>query len=326
MTSRTQWIWQIVSERAWWVEGFGEAVLSVYAKGLTVGGIRAHLAGICDVGVSRDLISRARDKVTEELEAWRARPLGRVCAVLVIDAVVLRICDGVVADRVVCIAVGISVEGERDVLGMWVGSGGEGAKSWLAWLAELKNRGVGDVLIACCDGLKGLPESISGIWPPADFQLCVVHMVRNGLKYASARHWSQFARELRQVCTAVTADAAEQRFAGFEEVWGAGYPALIALWRRSWEHLVMFLRFPPEIRKIVCTTNMIESLDSRFRQATRCRGHFPNEEAALKVLYLVIRDRPRRPSRRSPTGRTHDWKEAVNTLAGCYGDRVTDSQ
>ncbi|MER6539707.1 transposase, partial [Streptomyces sp900105755] len=170
----------------------------------------------------------------------------------------------------------------------------------------------------------GLPDSISSIWPLADIQLCVVHMVRNSLKYASTKHWSQIAKELRQVYTAATAAAAEQRFAEFEETWGGRYPALIAVWRRNWEHFVIFLRFPPEIRKIVYTTNMIESLNSRFRQATRRRGHFPNDEAALKVLYLVIRDR--QPNRRNPTGRTHNWKEAINILAGYYGDRVTDNQ
>ncbi|MFI7340010.1 IS256 family transposase [Streptomyces sp. NPDC050085] len=306
------------------VEGFDEAILSLYAKGLTTGEIQAHLAEIYDIDVSRDLISRATDKVTEELDAWRQRPLDRTYAVLMIDAIVLKIRDGAVANRPVYIAVGINLEGERDVLGMWVGSGGEGAKQWMAWLAELKNRGVQDVLIACCDGLKGLPDSISGIWPLADIQLCVVHMVRNSLKYASTKHWSQIAKELRQVYTAATADAAEARFAEFEEEWGRRYPALIAVWRRSWEHFVMFLRFPPEIRKIVYTTNMIESLNSRFRQATRRRGHFPNEEAALKVLYLVIRDR--QPNRRNPTGRTHNWKEAINVLAGYYGDRVTENQ
>ncbi|MFG3291104.1 IS256 family transposase [Streptomyces sp. NPDC048179] len=306
------------------VEGFDEAILSLYAKGLTTGEIQAHLAEIYDVDVSRDLISRATDKIAEELEAWRQRPLDRVYAVVMIDAIVLKIRDGAVANRPVYIAVGINLEGERDVLGMWVGSGGEGAKTWMAWLAELKNRGIEDVLIACCDGLKGLPDSIQNIWPLADIQLCVVHMVRNSLKYASTKHWSQIAKELRQVYTAATVDAAEQRFAEFEEIWGARYPALIGVWRRSWEHFVMFLRFPPEIRKIVYTTNMIKSLNSRFRQATRRRGHFPNEEAALKVLYLVIRDR--QPNRRNPTGRTYNWKEAINTLAGFYGDRVIDNQ
>ncbi|MFD9409920.1 IS256 family transposase [Streptomyces sp. NPDC059989] len=315
---------QIVPKHQRRAEGFDEAILSLYAKGLTTGEIQAHLAEIYDVDVSRETISKATDKVSAELDAWRNRPLDRVYAVVMIDAIVLKIRDGAVANRPVYIAVGINLEGERDILGMWVGSGGEGAKTWMTWLAELKNRGVQDVLIACCDGLKGLPDSIAAIWPLADVQLCVVHMVRNSLKYASTKHWSQIAKELRQVYTAATADAAEARFAEFEADWGRRYPALVAVWRRSWEHFVMFLRFPPEIRKIVYTTNMIESLNSRFRQATRRRGHFPNEDAALKVLYLVIRDR--QPNRRNPTGRTHNWKEAINTLAGYYGDRVTDNQ
>ncbi|MEU9112748.1 IS256 family transposase [Streptomyces sp. NPDC048483] len=231
-----------------------------------------------------------------------------------------------VANRPVYITVGINLEVARDELGRWVGSGGEGAKQWMAWLAELKNRGIEDILIACCDGLKGLPDSITNIWPVADVQLCVVHMVRNSLKYASTKHWSQIAQELREVYTAATPDAAERWFAEFEEAWGTRYPALIGVWRRSWEHFITFLRFPPEIRKIVCTTTVIESLNSRFRQATatRRRGHFPNEEAALKVLYLVIRDR--RPNRANPTGRTHNWKTAINALAGFYGDRVIDNQ
>jgi transposase-like protein len=306
------------------VQGFDAAILSLYAKGLTTGEIQAHLAEIYDVDVSRDLISRATDKVSEELDAWRNRPLDSLYAVVMIDAIVVKIRDGAVANRPVYVAVGINLDGERDVLGMWVGTGGEGAKTWMTWLAELKNRGVQDVLIACCDGLKGLPESIGNIWPMADIQLCVVHMVRASLKYASTKHWAQIAKELRNVYTAPTADAAEARFAEFEDVWGAKYPALVAVWRRSWEHFVMFLRFPPEIRKIVYTTNMIESLNSRFRQATRRRGHFPDENSALKVLYLVIRDR--QPNRPNATGKTRNWKEAINTLAGYYGDRVTDHQ
>ncbi|MFF7159277.1 transposase [Streptomyces sp. NPDC008139] len=205
-----------------------------------------------------------------------------------------------------------------------LGDAGEGATSRgrLDDLAELKNRGVQDVLIACCDGLKGLPESITSTWPLADMQLCVVHMVRARLKYASTKHWQAIAKELRQVYTAATAGAAEARFAEFEAEWGAKYPALVAVWRRSWEHFVVFLRFPPEIRKVVYTTNMIESLNSRFRQATRRRGHFPDENAALKVLYLVIRDC--QPNRPNVTGRTRNWKETINTLAGHYGDRITD--
>ncbi|TXS39544.1 IS256 family transposase [Streptomyces sp. or43] len=315
---------QIVPKHSRRVQGFDAAILSLYAKGLTTGEIQAHLSEIYDMEVSRDLISRATHQVSAELEAWRNRPLDRVYAVVMIDAIFVKIRDGAVANRPVYVAVGINLEGERDVLGMWVGKGGEGAKTWMTWLAELRNRGVEDVLIACCDGLKGLPDSIQNTWPQTDVQLCVVHMVRASLKYASTKYWAQIAKELRHVYTAANADAAEARFAEFEAEWGDRYPALVGVWRRNWEHFVMFLRFPPEIRKVVYTTNMIESLNARFRQATRRRGHFPDDDSALKVLYLVIRDR--QPNRPNVTGRTRNWKEAINTLAGFYGDRVTENQ
>ncbi|WP_457029704.1 IS256 family transposase [Kitasatospora sp. P5_F3] len=306
------------------VEGFDEAVVSLYAKGLTTGEIQAHLAEIYDVEVSRDLISRVTDKVAGELAAWQTRPLDRVYAVVLIDAIVVKIRDTAVANRPVYVAVGINLEGERDVLGMWVGTGGEGAKTWMTWLTELRNRGVQDVLVACCDGLKGLPESVNDIWPQADVQLCAVHMVRASLKYASKKHWGAIAKELREVYTAPTQEAAESRFREFETEWGARYPAMVGVWTRGWEHFVTFLRFPPEDRRVVYTTNMIESLNSRFRQATRRRGHFPDEQAALKVMYLMIRNP--QPGRPNVTGRTRDWKEAINSLATFYGERVTAAQ
>lgn len=311
---------QIIPKHRRRVDGFDAAILSLYAKGLTTGEIQAHLAEIYDMEISRELVSRVTDKVVGELTAWQSRPLDRAYAVLLIDALVVKIRDGAVANRPVYIAVGVTLEGERDVLGMWVGTGGEGAKTWMTWLAELRNRGVEDVLIACCDGLKGLPESITNIWPFADVQLCVVHMVRASLRFASKKDWGAIAKDLRAVYTAPTADAAEQRFADLEAEWGSSYPAMIGVWRRNWEHFIVFLRFPPAIRKIVYTTNAIESLNARFRQAVRRRGHFPDEQAALKVLYLVIRDR--QPGKQHITGGTRDWKQAINSLAEYYGDRV----
>ncbi len=208
---------QIVAKHQRRLEGFDEAVLSLYAKGLTTGEIQQHLAEIYDMDVSRGLISRATDKIKDEVDAWRSRPLDEIYAVLMIDAIVLKIRDGAVSNRPVYIAVGISLEGERDVLGMWVGTGGEGAKQWMTWLAELRNRGVQDVLISCCDGLKGLPDSLTAIWPQTDVQLCVVHMVRNSLRFASRAHWQAITKELRQICTAPTEEAAKARFAEFEE-------------------------------------------------------------------------------------------------------------
>ncbi len=312
---------RIVPKHARRVDGFDEAIVSLYAKGLTTGEIQAHLADIYDVDVSRDLISRVTDKVVEELAAWQSRPLDRVYPVVLIDAIVVKIREGQVANRPVYVAVGINLAGERDVLGLWVGTGGEGAKAWMATLAELRNRGVEDVCIVACDGLKGLPDAIGEIWPLATVQLCVVHLVRASLRYASRAHWGQITKALRNVYTAPTVDAAEQRFADFEQAWAGKYPAIIRLWRSSWEQFTPFLAFPPEIRRIVYTTNAIESLNARFRQATRRRGHFPNEQAALKVLYLVIRSP--RPNRANVTGKTGGWKQALNALAMYYGERIT---
>jgi putative transposase len=313
----------IVPKHARRLEGFNEAVISLYAKGLTTGEIQAHLAEIYDVQVSRDLVSRVTDTVAEELAAWQSRPLDRVYPVLLIDAIHIKIRDGAVANRPVYIVVGINLAGERDVLGMWVGTGGEGAKHWMACLAELRNRGVADVCILACDGLKGLPDAVAEIWPLATVQLCVVHLVRASLRYASKAHWGQIAKVLREVYTAPTADAAEQRFAEFETDWGGRYPAIIRLWRQAWEQFIPFLAFPPEIRRVVYTTNAIESLNARFRQATRRRGHFPGDQAALKVLYLVIRTP--RPNRANVTGTTTGWKKALNALVMYYGERITEN-
>jgi transposase-like protein len=312
---------QIVPKHARRVEGFNEAIVSLYAKGLTTGEIRAHLGEIYGVEVSKDLISRVTDAVAGELAAWQSRPLDRIYPVVLTGALYVKIRDGQVANRPVYVALGINCAGERDVLGLWAGTGGEGAKAWIATLAELRNRGVEDVCIVACDGLKGLPEAIGEIWPQATVQLCVVHLVRASLRYASRKYWSQLSKELRQIYTAPTEAAAAERFAEFETAWGGHYPAIIRLWRSSWEQFTPFLAFPPEIRKIVYTTNAIESLNARFRQATRRRGHFPDEQAALKVLYLVIRSPIK--NRANVTGGTPGWKAALNALTIYYGDRIT---
>ena len=315
---------RIVPKHARRVAGFVESIISLYAKGLTTGEIRAHLAEIYQVEVSRDLVSRVTDKVVDELEAWRARPLDSVHPVVLIDAIFVKIREGNVANRPIYVAVGINCAGERDVLGLWVGTGGEGAKHWMTVLAELRNRGVADVCIACCDGLKGLPEAIEEVWPQATVQQCVVHLVRSSLRYASKAHWSRITKDLRDIYGAPTEAAAEQRFAEFEAEWGERYPAIVRLWHQAWPTFTPFLAFPPEIRKIVYTTNAIESLNARFRQAARRRGHFPTEQAALKVLYLVIRNPIK--GRANVTGQTRGWKHALNALTLYYGDRITLNQ
>ena len=311
----------VVPKHARRLAGFDEAVLSLYAKGMTTGDIVNHLADIYGTEVSRDLVSRVTDAVVEQMQQWQSRPLDSVYPVVLIDAIVLKIRDGQVANRPVYVAMGITVDGERDVLGLWVGpTGGEGAKQWMSMLTELRNRGVGDVCIVCCDGLKGLPDAVGATWPAATVQTCVVHLVRNSLRYASKAHWSKITAELRTVYTAPTVAAAEARFAEFAGTWREKYPAMVRMWERSWPEFVPFLDFPVEIRKLIYTTNGIESLNARFRQAVRRRGHFPTEQAALKILYLTVRER--RPNRTNPTGRINGWKSILNTLAITYGDRL----
>lgn len=301
--------------------GFDEAVISLYAKGMTTGDIANHLADVYGSEVSKDLVSRVTDAVVEDMHTWQNRPLDSVYPVLLIDAIVLKVRDGQVSNRPVYVAVGITLDGHRDVLGLWVGpAGGEGAKQWMTMLTELRNRGVKDVLIACCDGLKGLPAAINATWPDTTVQTCVVHLVRNSLRYASKAHWSRITADLKNVYRATTVANAETAFAEFAESWREKYPAMVRMWENAWSEFVPFLDFPVEIRTLIYTTNGIESLNARFRAAIRRRGHFPTEQSALKILYLTVQER--RPNRTNPTGRVNGWKAILNTLAITYGDRV----
>ena len=312
---------QIVRKHQRRLAGFDEAVISLYAKGMTTGDIAAHLSQVYDTTVSRDLVSRVTDAVLVEMREWSSRPLDPVYPVVLIDAIVLKIREGNVANRPVYVAIGISVDGERDVLGMWIGpSGGEGSKQWMNMLADLRNRGILDVCIVCCDGLKGLPDAIVATWPQATVQTCVVHLVRNSLRFASKKYWAQISRELKTIYTAPSLPAAEAAFEDFATNWETRYPAMIAMWRRSWAEFIPFLDFPVEVRKLIYTTNGIESLNARFRAATRRRGHFPDEQSALKVLYLAVRER--QLNRPNPTGQISGWKNILNVLSMTYGDRL----
>jgi putative transposase len=303
------------------LDGLDANVISLYAKGMTTGDIQAYLAEIYGTEISRDTISRITDAIVGEMNAWQNRPLDRVYPVILIDAIVIKIRDGQVANRPVYVAIGINLDGERDVLGMWVGpTGGEGAKYWASVLTELRNRGIHDTFIVCCDGLKGLPESIRATWPLADVQLCVVHLVRSALRYTSKKYWGKVCHDLREIYTAPTLQAAEDRFVEFCDTWKEKCPAMVAVWERSWNEFVPFLDFPVELRKLVYTTNSIESLNARFRKAARHRSHFPTEQAALKVLYLVAIER--RPNRANPTGKIAGWKQILNALTIHYGDRI----
>ena len=304
------------------LDGLAANVISLYAKGLTTGDIQAHLAEIYGTDISRETISKITDRVVDDMAAWQSRPLDRMYPVLLIDAIMIKVRDSQVANRPVYVVIGVNMDGERDVLGMWLGpTGGEGAKQWMTMLTELRNRGVADALIVCCDGLKGLPDAIRTTWPDATVQTCVVHLVRNSLRYASRKYWAQITKQLRRIYEAPTVEAAEVAFADFAEAWRTKYPAMIRSWENSWDEFIPFLAFPAELRKIVYTTNAIESMNARFRRAVRHRGHFPNEQAAMKVLYLVAIHK--RTNRENMTGKIAGWKHILNALTIHYSDRIT---
>jgi transposase-like protein len=310
---------QIVRKRQRRLTGVDEVVLSLYAKGLTTGEISAHFAEIYGASVSKETISRITDKVLEEMNDWAARPLEVIYAAVFIDAIVVKVRDGQVANRPFYAAIGVTLAGERDILGLWAGSGGEGAKFWMSVLTDLRNRGVRDVFFLVCDGLKGLPEVVSNVWPQAIVQTCIIHLIRNTFRLASRKYWDELKRDVRPIYTAVNAAAARAAFDELAEKWGARYPAIIRLWDNAWEEFIPFLDYDLEIRTVICSTNAIESLNARYRRAIKARGHFPTEQAALKCLYLVTRSL-------DPTGVGRArwvtrWKPALNAFAITFSDR-----
>jgi putative transposase len=314
---------KIVRKRQRRMSGVDELVISLAAKGLTTGEIAAHFADVYGAEVSKDTISRITEAVVEELQAWQSRPLDRVYPVVFIDAIHVKIRDGKVVNRPVYTVVGVTVSGEREILGLWVGDGGEGPKYWHQVLSEILNRGTVDVCIVCCDGLKGLPDAIADVWPQAIVQTCVLHLIRNSFRYASKADWAELARDLRPVYSAPTDAAAAAALDELAVKWGERYPAIIRLWQNAWAEFVPFLSYSPEIRKVIYSTNAIESMHARFRRSVRARGHFPNEQAALKCLYLTIRSL-------DPTGRGRArwitrWKPALNAFAVTFEGRLEPS-
>jgi putative transposase len=304
------------------LDGFNDRIIALYARGMTTRDIRAHLRELYGVDVSPDLISRVTDAVVEELAEWQSRPLDGVYPVVFIDALMVKIRDGVVANRPVYLALGVDCDGAKQMLGMWVGgSTGESAKFWLSVLSELKSRGVADVCIVCCDGLTGLPDAISVTWPRAMVQTCVVHLIRASLRYASKRDWTPLTQSLRPIYTAVDEAAASAALDAFAERWERRYPAIVRLWRTHWEQFTPFLAFPPEVRRVIYTTNLIESINSRLRKVTRNRGQFPSEQAVLKVLYLAVRNLEE--FRRPTVGiRSSGWKQALQAFTIYFEGRI----
>lgn len=308
---------QLIPKRRRRLEGFDAKVLALYARGMTTREIQGHLKDLYHVDVSPQLISEVTDAVIDEVEAWQARPLDPFYPILYLDALHLKVRqDRHIQTCAVYVALALNVEGHKELLGLWVGEA-EGAKFWLSVLTELKNRGVEDILIAAVDGLKGFPDAIAAVFPRTLVQLCIVHMVRNSLRYVSWKHRKAVARDLRTIYAAPTVDAAEAALARFEETWDEVTPLIARLWRTHWAHLIPFFDFPPEIRRVIYTTNAIESIQAQLRKVTKKRGAFPTEMAVRKVLYLALmkaRDRWTMPVR--------DWPPALYHLSLVFPGRV----
>jgi len=308
---------QIVKKHQTRFDGFDDKILSMYARGMTTRDIQGHLEEIYGVEVSPALISNVTDAVVEEVRTWQNRPLDAVYPILYLDALHVKIRDaGHVQNRAIYVALGVQLEGQKEVLGLWAGQA-EGAKFWLQVVTELKNRGVQDIFIACVDGLKGLPQAIETVFPKAQVQLCIVHLVRNSLNYVSWKERKAVAADLKPIYGAATSDDAWQRLAAFAEKWDGRYPSISQIWRRNWDQVSPFFAYPGEIRKVIYTTNAVESLNMSLRKVIKTRGSFPNEEAALKLLYLGLERAAKKWTRP-----VLDWKAALNRFAILYEDRL----
>jgi putative transposase len=314
---------KIVAKRQRRLTGVEDMVISLSAKGLTHGEIAAHLAEVYGAEVSKQTITAITDRVMEGMAEWQSRPLDPVYAVVFIDAIQVKIREGQVANRPIYLALGVTADGTRDILGLWAGEhgDGEGAKFWLRVLSEIKNRGTRDVLMLVCDGLKGLPDAVNAVWEKTVVQTCIVHLLRNSFKYASKKDWSQIAKDIKPVYTAPSEAAALDSFAEFSGKWEKRYPAIIRLWENAWAEFVPFLRFDNEIRTIICTTNAIESINARLRRAVNARGHFPTEQAAMKCLYLALTSLD--PSGKGRVRWSNRWKAALNAFDITFDGRLS---
>jgi putative transposase len=310
------------------LRGFNDRIIALYARGLTVRDIQAHLGELYGVQVSPDLISTVTNAVLEEVREWQNRPLDQVYAAIYLDAIRCKVRhEGLVVNKAAYLAVGIDADGFKDVLGIWIDAT-EGAKFWLQICNELKTRGIDDVIFVCCDGLAGLPDAIEAVWPAALVQTCIVHLVRASLRFVSYKDRKRVCAALKEIYRAPNEAAADQALARFDEAWGARYPAVTATWRAAWDRFVPMLAFPPEVRRILYTTNLIESLNYQLRKITRNRGHFPSDEALLKLLYLGVRNHlHRKPAVRTNATNpglphTNGWKEALNQFEILWPGRL----
>ena len=308
---------QLVKKRQTRFTGFDEKILSMYARGMTVRDIQGHLEDMYGVDVSPDLISRVTSAVAEDVIAWQTRALEAVYPIVYLDALVVKVRDqGVVRNKAVYIALGVTVAGSKEVLGLWIEQN-EGAKFWLKVVNELKNRGVKDILIACCDGLKGFPEAIETAFPVTVVQTCIVHMIRNSLRFVSYKDRKAVAKDLRPVYSAASREEAAAALDAFEAKWARRYPMIASSWRSNWERVVPFLDFPPDVRKVIYTTNAIESLNSSLRKLLHYRGHFPTDEAVFKLLYLALTNIEKKWDRS-----LRDWNNVLGQFSIFFKDRI----
>jgi putative transposase len=297
--------------------GFDDKIISLYARGMTVREIKGHLEDMYGAEVSPALISSVTDAVMDEAKAWQMRPLDKLYPIVYLDCIHVKVRDnGMVRTKAVYLALGVNMNGEKELLGIWI-SQTEGAKFWLQVVTELKNRGIQDIFIACVDGLKGFPEAIEAVFPKTDIQLCIVHMVRYSLNFVPWKMRKEVAADLRAVYAAATVEEAELQMDAFEEKWAEAYPPICQSWRRNWNRIIPFFDYPPEIRKVIYTTNAIESVNMSLRKITKNRGSFPSDEALFKLFYLALNNISKKW-----TMPIRDWKAALNRFSIQFEDRM----
>jgi transposase-like protein len=306
---------QLVPKHRRRLEGFDDKVLALYSRGMSVRDIQGHLRELYGTEISADLISRVTDAVLDEVRAWQTRPLEAVYPIVYLDALFVSVRDGgSVTKKAVYIALGVGLDGSREVLGFWIDAT-EGARFWLTILTELKNRGVEDIFFVCCDGLTGLPQAIEAAFPKAVVQTCIAHMIRSSLRYVTWADRKAVAAALRPVYAAENEQAAQRALAAFEERWGSKYPSIVKQWRERWSEIVPFLAYPREIRRVLYTTNTIESLNFQLRKVLKPKGHFPTDEAVAKILYLALQHA--KLHWKPPTF----WRQAIAHFSIVFGDR-----
>lgn len=311
----------LVEKRKSHLKGLDDQILSLYAKGMTVRDIHDHLSELYGTEISRDLISTITDAVLEEVNEWRNRPLDKTYPIVFVDGFVAKCrLDNAVSNRTTYVVYGINLEGQKEVLGLYLGAA-EGAKFWLQVFTELKNRGLENIFILCADGLNGLPEAVAGTFPKAIFQTCIVHQVRNSLKYVPYNEKKAVAADLKKIYESATSGLAELALKDFEFTWGDKYPVIVKSWKNNWDKITPFLEFPKEIRKVIYTTNIVESLNNTLRKSVRNRGHFPTEDGLMKVLYLAIQGVSKKW-----TMPIRDWKLALNRFAIMFPEHFIEGE